>query len=448
MACRGSAVRIRLAPLIKTIPPQGVSEFSEPLFSCLTLSPILDLAGVHTETLPGYDWDALRSGGFCTRNSTSTPGIVLSSVQSTLQTSQVNASLKELGVGLKIRTTKQSPYGMVVSRTGFEDGAKTHSTSIRWAEPGALKRLYQLCLDMDKAERPLDLLQLEKSEVVSQFNGWAALVGQLQAHLDKKGIRWKDQDYGRHMRQLQAITGPVTPQKLQKWVEQCRTDERDYERRLTTIKRILNCCPTLKLDSGWLERAYDENNYSPDKEINPRTIPSDHHIELFIDSIPSPMWRQYFGFIAVYGLRTHEPFTLVELPDDDDFIEVESEKTKYRAVSPRRYDWIDRWDLRNAELPKANPNHTGKQLGNRASTQWARYREAVPELLWRPGAQCYDLRHAFAAAFHQTDDLKHIAIHELCDWMGHSKKIHERHYKRWLDKKKLKAQAARRFRNR
>jgi integrase len=68
--------------------------------------------------------------------------------------------------------------------------------------------------------------------------------------------------------------------------------------------------------------------------------------------------------------------------------------------------------------------------------------------MWRPGAQCYDLRHAFASAFHTSSDFDHIDIEELCRFMGHSKKIHETHYKRWLDKKKLKAQAARRFRNR
>ena len=353
-----------------------------------------------------------------------------------------------MGVKFKIRTTKQTPYGMIVARSGFEDGSKTHSTSIRWAEPGALKRLYQLCLDMDKAERPLDLLEIDRAEPSSDFTGWTALVAQLQAHLDKKGTKWEDQDYGRHMRQLGTITGPVTAQKLQKWIEQCPTDVRDYERRLITLKRILKCCPGIQIDQAWLEKARDENNYCPEQEINPRTIPSDRHVELFIDSIPCKKWRQFFGFIAVYGLRTHEPFTLIELPDAEGFIELESKKTGFRAVPPRRDDWIDRWDLRNAELPVANPNHTGKQLGNRASTQFARYRSEVPELLWRRDAQCYDLRHAFAGAFHETERFSHISLDELCDHMGHSVKIHQKHYKRWLDKKKLKAQAARRFRNR
>ena len=337
---------------------------------------------------------------------------------------------------------------MIVARSGFEDGSKTRATSIRWAEQGALKRLYQLCLDMDQAERPLELLEIEKSEEPTQFNGWTALVAQLRDHLEKRGTDWRDQDYARHMRQLGALTGPVTAQKLQNWVEQCQTDVRDYERRLTTIKRILKCCPTIKIDQAWLDKACEENNYCPDKEINPRTIPSDRHIELFIDSIPCKKWRQYFGLIAVYGMRTHEPFTVIYEPDDDGFIEIRSKKTGCRAIPPRRDDWLDRWDLWNLDLPKANPNHTGKQLGNRASTQWYRYRKAQPSLLWRSDAQCYDLRHAFAAAFHQTDDLSHINLDELCEHMGHSKKIHEKHYKRWLDRKKLKAQAARRFRKR
>ena len=71
-----------------------------------------------------------------------------------------------------------------------------------------------------------------------------------------------------------------------------------------------------------------------------------------------------------------------------------------------------------------------------------------PELLWRPAAQCYYLRHAFAGAFHTTDRFDHITVDELCSHMGHTRTVHEKHYKRWLDKKKLKAQNARRFRNR
>ena len=375
----------------------------------------------------------------------------MGSVPVTLQTAQANESLKLLNVKYKIRTTNQSPFGMIVARESFEDGSKTRATKIKWAEPGALKRLYQLALDLDKAENPLDLLQAKaiQPDKPVEFTGWSAVVFQLQAHLDKKGIAWKDQDYARHMGQLEALKGPVTGQKLQEWVEACSTSSRDYERRLTTIKRILTCCPSLEISSHWLAKAKDEKNYDPDLEINPRTIPNDRFIELFIDSFSAKKWRQFFGLIAVYGMRTHEPFTVVCPLDADGFIEINSLKTGYRHIAPRNEDWIDRWDLRNLELPKANPNHsTGKQLGNRASTKWYRHKIMHPELLWRPEAQCYDLRHAFAGAFHETEELSHISLDELCEQMGHSVKTHKKHYKRWLDKKKLKSQAARRFRNR
>ena len=375
----------------------------------------------------------------------------MGSVPATLQTAQANESLKTLNVKFKLRTTNQSPFGMIVARERFEDGSKCRATRIRWAEPGALKRLYQLALDLDKAEKPLDFLQVTamNDDPPSEFTGWSALVLHLQAHLEKKGISWKDQDYGRHMRQLGAFKGPVTAQKLQSWVEACPTDDRDYDRRLTTLKKLMTCCPNIEISSQWLTKAKDERSYNPHLEVNPRTIPSDRFIELFIDSFPAKKWRQYFGLIAVYGMRTHEPFTVVCPPDEQGFIEINSLKTGYRAIAPRNYDWLDRWDLRNLDLPKANPNHsTGKQLGNRASTKWYRHKLMHPELLWRPDAQCYDLRHAFAGAFHETDRFSHITVDELCILMGHTKKVHEKHYKRWLDKKKLKAQAARRFRNR
>ena len=375
----------------------------------------------------------------------------MGSVPVTLQTAQANESLKTLNVKFKLRTTNQSPFGMIVARERFEDGSKCRATRIRWAEPGALKRLYQLALDLDKAEKPLDFLQVAamNDDTPSEFTGWSALVLHLQAHLDKKGISWKDQDYGRHMRQLGAFTGPVTAQKLQSWVEACPTDDRDYDRRLTTLKKITTCCPNIEISNQWLTKAKDERSYNPHLEVNPRTIPSDRFIELFIDSFPVKKWRQYFGLIAVYGMRTHEPFTVVCPPDEQGFIEINSLKTGYRAIAPRNDDWLERWDLRNLDLPKANPNHsTGKQLGNRASTKWYRHKIMHPELLWRPDAQCYDLRHAFAGAFHETDRFNHITVDELCILMGHTKKVHEKHYKRWLDKKKLKAQAARRFRNR
>lgn len=338
---------------------------------------------------------------------------------------------------------------MIVARESFEDGSKTRATTIRWDSAGAMKRLYQLCLDLNDAERPLELLEHKKETPGDAFTAWTALVSQLQGHLERKGIQWHDQDYARHMRQLGQFTGPVKPQKLQKWIEACPTDSRDYERRLVTLKKILKCCPTIQISKDWLEKADDENSYCPDQSINPRSLPTEREVERFIDSIPTPTWRRYFGLVAVYGLRTHEPFTLTSWPDRDGLIEVDSKKTGERWCYPRKHDWIDRWDLKNPDLPKANPDHTGKQLGNRASTQWQRYRQDMPKsLLWRRDAQCYDLRHAFAAAYHTTSDCDHVEFETLCCSMGHSPKIHTKHYKRWIEKNSLKEQAARRFRNR
>lgn len=372
----------------------------------------------------------------------------MSRVQSTPDTLPLNESLKKMGFKAKVKCTNQTPYAMITLREGFEDGSKTRSTGIRWDTPHALESLFTLAIELCKADAPLASLRAAEEEqtLAKDFSGWTALTLTLQVYLDKLGLKWRDQDYERHIKQLAQFTGPVTAIRLQKWAEATPRNSRDRVRRMMTLRKIQTSCK-INFPSDWMEEMRSECHYDSTQAKNPREIPSDAHIEQFIDRIPNPKWQAFFAFMATYGLRPHEPFCIDGLPDEDGFIELTSKKTKkrqsgWRTVAPRRPDWIDRWNLRDAVLPDCDLRMDGRQLGNRASTYLARNRHLA---LWRNGAQCYDLRHAFAAAFHTKPEFEHLTLVEVAKSMGHSVSIHELHYMRWIEKADLKAQAKRRL---
>jgi len=367
----------------------------------------------------------------------------MSRVSSTPDTLPLNESLKKMGYKAKLKCTSQTPYAMITLREGFEDGSKTRSTGIKWATPNALEDLFKLAIELCNSASPLAALRTAEEETAlsEDFSGWTALTLTLQVYLEKLEIKWRSQDYGRHIRQLSKFTGPVTTIRLQKWVEATPRNSRDRVRRMQTMRVIIKACK-VSVPSDWLEDMKLESKYDSTKAKNPREIPSDAHIEQFIDRIPNPKWQAFFAFVATYGLRPHEPFTIHEAPDEDGFIELTSKKTGWRIVGPRRSDWVDRWNLRDAVLPDCNLKMSGKELGNKATTHFYRNKQLA---LWRNGAQCYDLRHAFAAAFHTKPEFEHLTLAEVAKSMGHSVQIHEKHYMRWIEKAALKAQAKRRL---
>ena len=141
----------------------------------------------------------------------------MSRVQSTPDTLPLNESLKKMGFKAKVKCTSQTPYAMITLREGFEDGSKTRSTGIRWDAPHALESLFKLAIELCKADAPLASLRAAEEEqtLAKDFSGWTALTLTLQVYLDKLGIKWRDQDYGRHITQLAQFTGPVTATRLQ-----------------------------------------------------------------------------------------------------------------------------------------------------------------------------------------------------------------------------------------
>ena len=63
--------------------------------------------------------------------------------------------------------------------------------------------------------------------------------------------------------------------------------------------------------------------------------------------------------------------------------------------------------------------------------------------MWRANAQCYDLRHAYAARFHSRSEFQKLRVDQMAKFMGHSEKVHRNTYMRWIDKNEQKLAAKR-----
>ena len=352
-----------------------------------------------------------------------------------------NDNLEKIGSKYRMVITSQTKYIMIRAKTFFEDGSKTRSTSISWAEPKSLERVFQLILEMGYAEKPLQLLGVtQDSSSLTTLDGWTALVLLLEADLNLEGIKWRNQDYDKHMKELRAFKGPVVDSKLQDWVTSAPPHSRTRLRRLVTLRRL---CTLTDLDIGmqWFTEQRKYSKFKNIKASGTRILPTDEEVEGFIDQIKNPSWQAFFGFCAAYGLRPHEPFTLIDWPDEATYIYLNSKKSGERGLTARRPEWVDRWNLRDAALPEHNPAASGQALGKKTSQQFDRLKHLDT---WGVKPSTYDLRHAFAAAHYTQEQFAHLQTREICESMGHSEDVHRNVYKRWIDKAAKKAQLKRR----
>ena len=391
----------------------------------------------------GYHWNLLQAKAFHPRKDTMAASTLLSSFQFTDTAKGLNDDLAKMGCKYRIRTTSQTPKIQIRAIHSFEDGSKIRASQFYAAKPGDLSKAYRLCLEMDGEDKPLSLIQVvTKAADGPVFSAWASVAERLRYHLDAKGIKWKGQAYDTHMREIKWWKGNVSPEKLMRWVDAAKPETHDRVRRLCTLNALILCCD-LDVPNRWLAKMKAETSFSiTQKAINPRTIPTDASIEFFIDSISYRPWQVAFGLIATYGLRPHEVFCQNEEIDDEGCLDITSKKTGWRIIIPQNPKWIERWNLRDGERPRHNPNHNGKELGAKVTTQFARYR-AQAEVMWRANAQCYDIRHAYAARFHTRSEFQKLRVDQMAKFMGHSEKVHRNTYMRWIDKNEQKLAAKR-----
>ena len=168
-----------------------------------------------------------------------------------------------------------------------------------------------------------------------------------------------------------------------------------------------------------------------------RDLPTDEQIVEAYELIPNPTWKFVYGMMATYGLRNHEVFfcdtSNLRNGNAEAVIEVlETTKTGNHEVWPFYAEWVDRFDLREVNLPKIKTDltqTTPQRVGQQVTTQFRRYK--IP---FSP----YDLRHAWAVRtilFGLPDTV-------AARMMGHSVQIHTRTYHRWMTHRDQQAAVA------
>ena len=343
-----------------------------------------------------------------------------------------NAVLSEMGSNFRIRLTSQSPVFQIRAICPFPDGKVAKTSGIYSSEPGAVDRVFKLCLHLD--DNPNLLVEQKKEAHTPSYTGWKALSLELENHLRKLRIQDSHPDYWRHSSALSRLRGDVTPEKVQQWVEESEENSRERTRRLVTCGRLIEV--GMDIDRNWMDRIKSCNKYSPSQAVEPRTLPSDEQVEQFVDALKNRSWQVIFGFIATWGLRPHEPFRLHSLPDAEGLIEIsDNSKTGFHVVAPAHPEWIVRWNLHDFQRPEFDPASTHVELGRRVTKYMARNRHLAT---WRADPKTYDLRHAWAARIHTHPSYSHIEVPVAAEMMGHSEKIHKATYLRWTAKADLK----------
>jgi hypothetical protein len=163
-------------------------------------------------------------------------------------------------------------------------------------------------------------------------------------------------------------------------------------------------------------------------DLNPRVLPTPDEIWEDYEALrEKPLLRSGFVLLVTYGIRPHEMVycSPTGLAAKHPYIHVSNGKTGARdAMRLLAPGWPTNWQW-DGKIPKVNLRkrngqpRSNKELGNCIADM---YRGRVQHTL-------YLYRHHYAAmGFRQNKPVDKVALS-----MGHSKEIHQRTYRRWIN---------------
>lgn len=220
-----------------------------------------------------------------------------------------------------------------------------------------------------------------------------------RARTPKSETTW-DSDYAQVFKKLPA-NAALTVDLLNTEILKTKPDTRTRRRTVQALSLLgkfagLNC-----------DYAHLKGNYSQ-RKVNPREIPTDDDIALWLTKIKNPAWRWAYGILSTYGIRPSEIFSL----DFSHFpiLKVLDGKTGSRQVWPLYPEWADQWDLDNIYLPECS-GKTNRDLGQRVGQAFRRANLPFP---------AYALRHAWAIRSMRLRVDQALAAKQ----MGHALAVH------------------------
>lgn len=221
-------------------------------------------------------------------------------------------------------------------------------------------------------------------------------------------------EYQRVFSRVAAAGELLTVELLERVILQTAADSRQRRRFCVTLGRLAEFAG-LNADFKRLRGRYAAS------QIEPRDLPSDDAILAQWERIKHPGWRWVYGMMAAYGLRNHEAFSLdtSQLEAGGHQVRVLDGKTGARNVWPFEPDWVEHLELRSVVLPEVSGRHHA-DYGNRVSQYFTR----SLKLPFKP----YDLRHCWAV----RTLLLGLDTTLAAQQMGHSLKVHNETYHRWI----------------
>jgi integrase len=165
------------------------------------------------------------------------------------------------------------------------------------------------------------------------------------------------------------------------------------------------------------------------RELQPRDIPSDATLLSYVPKITQPHWRWMYCMLLTYGLRPHEIAHCSLRPDG--VLDIAAGKTGERESWPCPEAWVVQLGLHEVHRPHQSASTVAKAAADaltsaRSNGRGGRRQPVLPFGL-------YTLRHAYAIRLLQFGISSDVGAR----LMGHSVEIHNRTYRRWLNRQHM-----------
>ncbi|MBD1999317.1 hypothetical protein H6G00_22340 [Leptolyngbya sp. FACHB-541] len=210
----------------------------------------------------------------------------------------------------------------------------------------------------------------------------------------------------------------------------------------------------LQFDIDFEKLGGNYSNRTVDQKAKSIIIPSDERLVEVIDELPDDPWKNIYKVGLIYGLRNHEHFFADRTPlkEGKDYILIpEHTKTGFRYCYPNYPEWLDEFELRQAQFPEEiedfrkqyeqAPQRTSDSV---ESTELGKIVSGKLKLhKYFPGGRYYFLRYAWVRR--STID-NPMGEEEASNSLGHSVQTHRNIYRRWISVEDFR-RSYERFRN-
>jgi hypothetical protein len=354
----------------------------------------------------------------------------------TLSIAAINDRLKPMGVQIEPRGGKLSLRASLPRKDGLPGSKQARialdvgldALSLEYAEAKALE------LAAAKAQHRFRWADWDRRLRVAASFSTADWIDRYRVRLEQRGLL-KDPDawrryYWEVFKHL-PLDRPLTESAILAVARLSEENSRTRRHNCTQLAELAELAGVTVDLSSYI------GNYSP-RRTAVRDLPTDEAIAQIRDAFtvgrtgrPAYRWQWVYGVLAAYGLRPHEIFFCSIESQQPYCCYVSEGKTGPREVYPFYPDWVEQWQLWDADKPVTR-GATYWKIGNQVSASIGRYIHKNSVELWH---EPYDLRHAYAI---RGSARFSVPFQSMALFMGHTLDTHLRIYQKYLSKRDAK----------